>query len=222
MVLIRIAHVGDLPTPGELVRRLAAPGATMAAETSFGSPPPSARPPPGGLRARAGAAATAVAAPAAPPIQASPAPQSLADIAALAAERGEVRLASQLRAYVRPVRVADGLIEFRPEPDAPRDLAPRLAAFLGAATGRRWTVAISAEAGEPSLAERERMRQEALRARLAEHPLVRAILDAFPGASITAVREGPAAPAGPNRDAHPAQDPGEFVFDDPIEPEDQP
>ncbi|MCS6922712.1 MAG: DNA polymerase III subunit gamma/tau [Elioraea sp.] len=221
MVLIRLAHVADLPTPGDLVRRLVGESSPAVAAPAP-TPPASSRPPVGGApRAVGGWAAAAVAVQAKAAAPASPSPRSLADIAALASERGELRLASSIRAFVRPVRIADGLLEFRPEADAPRDLAPRLAAFLTEATGRRWTVAVSAEPGAPTLVERDRTRQEALRARVARHPLVRAILDAFPGASIAAVREASAMPAQARdvegRDAEAA----DVVFDDAFEPEDQ-
>jgi len=218
MVLIRLAHVADLPTPGEIVRRLSSiPAAPSADQPSL--PPPR---PPAGLRAMAGGSTAAIAAVAEASEPKARLPlRSLDEIAELAIQRGELRLAAQLRAFVRPVRIADGLLEFRPEPDSPRDLAPRLAAFLGAETGRRWTVAVSAEGGEPTLAERDRTRQDALRARLAQHPLVRAILDAFPGASITAVREASAWPQSPRDAGAASTEAGDLVFDDPLEPEDQ-
>ena len=54
---------------------------------------------------------------------------------------------------VHLVRFAPPVIELRPQPDAPRDLAPQLAALLSEVTGTRWTIALSAAEGEPTLAE---------------------------------------------------------------------
>jgi DNA polymerase-3 subunit gamma/tau len=87
------------------------------------------------------------------------------------------------------VRFAPPVIELRPEPDAPRDLAGRLAALLTEATGTRWTIALSIAPGEPTLAEQGGAAAAARRRDAAEHPLVRAILDAFPGARIDAVND---------------------------------
>ncbi len=222
MVLIRLAHVADLPTPGELVRRLIGEGSAANAAPAPSPPGPSRIPAAGTPRSAGSHAVAAVAVPAEAKVASLPSPRSLEDIAALASAQGELRLASSIRAFVRPVRIAEGHIEFRPEPDAPRDLAPRLAAFLTKATGRRWTVAISTEAGAPTLAERDRLRQDSLRARLAQTPLVRAILDAFPGATIAAVREAPAMAAQLHAGAAGDPEAADVVFDDALEPEDTP
>ncbi|MBU8546174.1 MULTISPECIES: DNA polymerase III subunit gamma/tau [Roseomonadaceae] len=186
MVLIRLAHVADLPTPGDLVRRLTDPNAAA-------SPAPAAPPPGdgGGLRAIAGGGGTALAmaAPApAPAVAPMPQPSSYREIVALASGR-KPSLHAHLRLNVHPVRVSPGRIEIRPRPEAPRDLAQQLTAFLQEATGARWTVTLVNEGGEPTLAEQGRT-AEADRLTLAEsHPLVQAVLAAFPGAKIEAVRD---------------------------------
>jgi DNA polymerase-3 subunit gamma/tau len=61
---------------------------------------------------------------------------------------------------------------------------------LAEATGTRWTIALSAAQGEPTLAEQGNAADAARRTAAAGHPLVRAILDAFPGARIEAVHDG--------------------------------
>jgi DNA polymerase-3 subunit gamma/tau len=190
MVLIRLCHVSDMPTPGDLVRRLS--GAAQPAE-----PPPT---PPsgggGGMRAVGGAAMAAIAPamgmPDAVPVSAPPA--SFRAMAAMVAEQREAMLHAHLLHSVHLVRYAPPVIELRPEPAAPRDLAARLAAFLSEKTGTRWTIALSAAAGEPTLAEQGNTADAARRGAAAEHPLVRAILDAFPGARIQGVHD-PAADA---------------------------
>jgi DNA polymerase III subunit gamma/tau len=62
-------------------------------------------------------------------------------------------------------------------------------------------VAVSQAEGAPTLAEDEARRASEARNEVAGHPLVRAVLDTFPGATIAAVRERavaaePAAEAG--------------------------
>jgi DNA polymerase-3 subunit gamma/tau len=127
---------------------------------------------------------------------ASPAPaaapqlNSLREVAAaVAASRGQAQLHANLVHFVHVVRFAPGLIEFRPEPDAPRTLAAQLAAFLHAYTGHRWTIAISTEPGAPTLAEQGEAADAARRSAAEAHPLVRAIMEAFPGATLSQVQD---------------------------------
>lgn len=182
MVLIRLAHAAELPTPGELVRRLADQGAQPG-------PAPAAPPGPagGGLRAIAGGGASMAAAPAPLPV-ATPAPASWRDIVALASGRQPL-LHAHLVHSVHPVRVAPGRIELRPRPDAPRDLAQQLVALLQQATGSRWTVSLVNAGGEPTLAEQGRAAEQDRLALARSHPLVQAVLQAFPGATIETVRD---------------------------------
>jgi DNA polymerase-3 subunit gamma/tau len=87
------------------------------------------------------------------------------------------------------VHIAPGRVEIRPQPSAPRDLAAQLTALLAERTGARWTVTVSNEPGEPTLAEQGRSAETDRRATARSHPLVQAILAAFPGATIEAVRD---------------------------------
>jgi DNA polymerase-3 subunit gamma/tau len=184
MVLIRLCHVSDMPTPGDLIRRL-----TTQADAA--PPPP---PPGGGMRAVAGGGGGAMsAAPAqAQAIETAPAsaaPASFRAMAALVAAEREAMLHAHLLHSVHLVRYAPPVIELRPQPEAPRDFAARLSAFLSRTTGMRWTIALSAAAGEPTLAEQGNAADAARRSNAADHPLVRAILDAFPGARIEGVHD---------------------------------
>ncbi len=150
-------------------------------------------PPPARLEAPEPVAAPLADAPApdtapAPP----PAPAGWRDVAALVAAGAQPMLHAHLLHSVHLVRFAPPVIELRPEPGAPRDLAPRLAAILAEATGTRWTIALSAAPGEPTLAEQGSAAAAARSAAAADHPLVRAILDAFPGARLGPVRDSTA------------------------------
>jgi DNA polymerase-3 subunit gamma/tau len=82
-----------------------------------------------------------------------------------------------------------GRIELRLQAGAPRDLPNKLGQLLGEWTAQRWVVSISGDRGEPTLAEQEERRVSDLRNQAAEHPMVRAVLETFPGAVIEAVRE---------------------------------
>nr|WP_294513475.1 DNA polymerase III subunit gamma/tau [uncultured Rhodopila sp.] len=178
MVLIRLCHVADMPTPGDLIRRL-----TSGASASQAPSVPSGGGG-GGVRAVANGAAVAEAAP-------DPGPRlsTFRDIVAFVGERKEAMLHAHLLHSVHLVRFAPPVIELRPETDAPRDLASRLAALLTDATGTRWTIAMSAAGGEATIAEQGNAADSARKTAAADHPLVRAILAAFPGARIDTVHD---------------------------------
>jgi DNA polymerase-3 subunit gamma/tau len=114
---------------------------------------------------------------------------SFREIVALVGERKEAMLHAHLLHSVHLVRFAPPVIELRPQPEAPRDLASRLAALLSDVSGTRWTIALSTAAGEPTLAEQGNAADSARRTAAADHPLVRAILDMFPGARIETVHD---------------------------------
>ncbi|MGE0259592.1 MAG: DNA polymerase III subunit gamma/tau [Alphaproteobacteria bacterium] len=129
-----------------------------------------------------------------------PLPRDFADVVAMFDTRREALLRSHLVSNVHLVSFEPGRIEFRPAEGAPRDLANRLGQLLSEWTGTRWVVAISQAAGAPTLAQQQAQRENVLRNEVAAHPLVRAVLEAFPGATIASVRDRPAA-ADPGTDA---------------------
>jgi DNA polymerase III subunit gamma/tau len=177
MVLIRLCHVSDMPTPGDLIRRLT-------------SATPAPTPPTGG--GGGGSRAVANGAPmisAEPVHQAGPRLGSFREIVALVGERREAMLHAHLLHSVHLVRFAPPVIELRPQAEAPKDLSSKLAAVLAEITGTRWTIAISREAGEPTIAEQGNAADTARKTAAADHPLVAAILAAFPGARIDTVHD---------------------------------
>ena len=180
MVLIRLAHVADMPTPGELVRRLQAAPASMPA----GSSPPS-RPNGGGARAVAGGATIVAAAiPAAAPM-----PASFEAIVALFAERREALIQAQLETYAHIVKLEPGRLEMRLDPGAQPDLANRVGSLLSQWTGQRWIVSLSTAAGEMTLTEKREAAEQDRFERAKALPLVQAVMSAFPGAEIVDVRD---------------------------------
>jgi DNA polymerase III subunit gamma/tau len=229
MVLVRLAYVADLPAPAELVRSLAAPTAPdglRTAEAPTGFRASSAQSPPSSeprmTVPSASAAATAlVVAPRIEPMESvspssaisvehDPMPQSFAEVVALFDKRREALIGSHLRERVHLIAFEPGRIEFRPAEGAPSNLANRISQLLGEWTGARWLVARSeAPTGEPTLREQEQRRERDLRNEVADHPLVRAVLETFPGATVAAVRER-FSPAEVEADeARPEFDPGD-------------
>ena len=152
---------------------------------------------------------TQTAAQTAPVVQFDAMPQNFVELIALFDKRREALIRSHLWSHVHLVAFEPGRIEFRPQEAAPRDLANRLGQLLGEWTGARWVIAVSQAEGAPTLAEAEAQQASAVRNEVAAHPLVRAVLDTFPGATIAAVRErfSAAEPAATGSDeAAPAED----------------
>ncbi len=107
--------------------------------------------------------------------------------------RREIGILADVERFVRPVRFEPGQFVFSPVEGAPRDLANRLRVTLEAITGQRWGVAISNEAGEPTLAERKAEKKAEEERGVRANPIVRAVLETFPArrSSVSAHRNRP-------------------------------
>jgi len=200
MVLVRLAYVADLPTPAELAKSLEGRALAPApAVTTPAAPRPTLAP--AAPVARSSAEPARVLASEPDPRADLPNPTSFLEVLELFDQHREAVLRTHLWANVHLVRFEPGRIELRPAEAAPRDLPNRLGQLLGQWTGRRWVVSVSAEPGRPTLREDHDARDQAMRSAAAHDPLVRAVLDTFPGARIEAVREiheeAQAAPAEP-------------------------
>jgi DNA polymerase-3 subunit gamma/tau len=119
--------------------------------------------------------------------------RSLEDIAALALANHAPVLKVHIENDVHLVRLEQangmGRLEFRPSARAPRTLAGDLQQKLRDWTGLRWSVSISNEAGALTLAEAKKSAKAARIESVMQAPMVRAVLDRFPGAEIVAVRD---------------------------------
>ena len=193
MVLIRLGYAADLPSPADVLEGL------RQQTGAPGGPVPSSGPSGGGtpVLASVGGSGQAMAVLRAEPQLAASAavtapagqPNSFAELVALATEKGEPLMAACLDSAVHLVHFEPGRIEFRAATAAPGDLATRLSSLLRDWTGSRWLVSLSREAGAPSLRE-QRLEQDLRRKEdAANHPLVQAVLAAFPGAAIEVVRD---------------------------------
>ncbi len=107
---------------------------------------------------------------------------------ALVRARRDVSLLVQIETGVRLASYAPGRIEFEPTDSAMPDLAQTLGRKLGQWTGARWAVSVVGRGGAPTLAEARASSQRDLKAQVAGHPLMQAVLAAFPGAEIRDVR----------------------------------
>ena len=199
MVIIRLSYASDLPNPADLIRRIqeadggargpSAPGGGGGggAHASLGGGAPMAVVA-GGRAAGMARPVEAVAAEAQAATALMPEPRSFREVVELFGTQREGLLKGNLFSLVHLVKFEPGLIEFRPEPMAVPNLAGRVGQLLTQWTGRRWVVTVSGAPGEPTLSEQERQAAGHARDEAAAHPVVQALLEAFPGAKIEAVR----------------------------------
>jgi DNA polymerase-3 subunit gamma/tau len=162
MALLRLVHAAELPDPGALIEKLAS-GEAVAI--------------------RAATAATAG--------QGAPrrAPEDFRGLIELV--RGEGRqalLAHQLEDEFRLVRYEPPMLLLQAaktrSANATEETLARLRQVLSGLFGTRWNVSLSEEAARPTIAEQEAEAEEALRRSVLDAPLVRAALEAFPGAEL--------------------------------------
>jgi DNA polymerase III subunit gamma/tau len=216
MVIIRLAHAGNLPSPEDAARRIAGmlsgdvpaggnPGRPNGSGPTAASPSVTqaratetmGRNPSGGATAMLTAVprsepATRLEAAPAPKIEEKPEPKvhlkSLADIANLAGENRDMKLKAQLRQFVRPVRMEPGKLEIALSPDAPKSIANDLFVRLKEWTGIHWNVSVVSGPGGLTLVETEAKQRDDRLTDARSDPDVAAILARFPGARITDVR----------------------------------
>ncbi|MGQ3487317.1 DNA polymerase III subunit gamma/tau [Roseovarius pacificus] len=201
MAVIRLTHVADLPSPEELVRKLrdtpappapgpgggggVAGGAQGHGTQAQGSPtgPAPTHPGPSGHSASGNGQALALAQDTA--LMHYP---TFEHVVELIRTQRDVKLLVEVETHVRLASYRPGRIEFQPTPNAPQDLSQRLGAALQRWTGIRWGVTLVNEGGADTISEIRDAAENALRAEATEHPLVQAVLMAFPKATITSIR----------------------------------
>ena len=208
MAVIRLTHVSTLPAPEDLVAKLVVDppgpggggggGGGMHSSTGAGN---------GGTGAmRAGGAPAASGGMTSGPTASAPSVSGAATALAMAPDTAlarfarfedvvdliranrDVKLLVEVETGIRLVRYAPGRVEFEPAPGAATDLAQRLGQRLQVYTGVRWGVSVVNTGGAPTIAETRDAEQDALEAEARQHPMVQAVLAAFPGAKITEIR----------------------------------
>ncbi len=214
MVLVRLAHAADLPSPDEVIRALDAkapearvekpPEARVERNGGSQAAPPANAPrldaARGGMR---GPAATLTRPSAGPVAQLSEAPPEapplaigqFSELIELAAQKRDLGVKAALERDVRLVRCEDGRLEIALQPSAARTLVNDLSRKISLWTGRRWMVVVSAESGAPTVHAQGEARRAELKTGVRADPLVQAVLARFPDAEIVEVREAGAAAA---------------------------
>jgi DNA polymerase-3 subunit gamma/tau len=218
MVLVRIAYVADMPTPDEAIRMIEQSGGASSPVVAGNGAPRSApvssmQSSPARMSGAPRASAESSPRPQmiapSPDVQAAPAARRVAsfpELVSLAAEKRDLQTKAALEADVRLVRIEDGRLEVAMERSAARTLINDLSRKLEQWTGRRWTVIVSNEAGQPTLRSQNEIAKNQ-RERAAEaDPRVQEVLARFPGTKVVEVRK--LAPEPPESDAS-VEDPAE-------------
>jgi DNA polymerase-3 subunit gamma/tau len=187
MALIRLSYASELPPADRLVRDIlengtaARPPAAVPSRASSSNSMSSNSP---------GASAAAPRLnPAPASSESAPVMKGLEDIALLASQNHAPVLKVHIENDIHLVKLEQGRLEFRPSPRAPRTLAGDLQQKLRDWTGVRWSVSVTSEGGAPTLAEQKKNAKAARIESVMQAPMVRAVLDRFPGAEIVAVRD---------------------------------
>jgi DNA polymerase-3 subunit gamma/tau len=203
MVLVRIAYVADMPTPDEAIRMLeqnggaspviaassASRGAPASPVSSISSSPARAASAPRGSAEPSARAQTVAPAPEAQSAPAALRITSFPQLVALAGEKRDLLTKGALETDMRLVRIEDGRLEVALERSAARMLVNDLSRKLEQWTGRRWTVIVSNEPGQPTLRSQNEVAKNQ-RERAAEaDPRVQEVLTRFPGAKVVEVRK---------------------------------
>jgi DNA polymerase III subunit gamma/tau len=208
MTLIRLAYAADLPSPDEVISKLTQQGTLPTGSSAPALPP---RVPSGGASAMRMEAVQVTPVPVATP---APAPSPTArpqavvqpalatvatykDLIALAAAKRDVLVKLALESQMRPVSFEQGRIEVALSDGADPGIIATLSARLQTWTGQRWLVMVSTRPPE-GLTLRQEAEQKKQAATDAAHddPLVKAIMETFPGAKLVnvTVREEAAVP----------------------------
>lgn len=163
MALLRVMHAADMPDPGGLVRKLEELSSRPAVMVQASGD--------GGVHTGASMQAPMV--------------QKL-DWLALVEQVEQVSplVGSTMRLGVRVVDLQPGLLRYQVVPGLPGDPAGDIRRALNQVTGQAWQLEIAEGEAQPSLEEAKAAKVAAEAEAMRQDPLVKAALDAFPGAQI--------------------------------------
>lgn len=191
MLIIRLAYTADLPDPADLLKKMK--DGTFVPAGGGGVAAPSS--PSGGgayqtVNVAGGGVSAGSAAAVAVKVETAVAPApvtaiaNMADVQAVLAQAGYMKLATEIYLYAHPVKIEEGRLEFRPAPESPPDLAQELTRALKDATGKRWMVSVSTAAGQPTLLQQAKAKEEERFAAVRAHTLVKQVFGVFPDAEL--------------------------------------
>ena len=193
MAIIRITHVSDLPSPGELVKKLtnSQPDNTVVKkENSEGATTNTT--PSNYIQSQSKETNstsidgnTALALDAETLALQYPTFESVLEIIR---KFRDMKLLIDVENSIRLSSYMPGRIEFTPTKDAPKDLAQRLGQLLQSWTGFRWAVTVVSHCSAKTIQEHRNAEEAQLELDAKLHPFVKTVFEKFPKASITEIK----------------------------------
>ena len=193
MAIIRITHVSDLPSPGDLVKKLtnsqpdntvvkkeSSEGATTNTTSSNYIQSQSKE-----TNSTSIDGNTALALDAETLALQYPTFESVLEIIR---KFRDMKLLIDVENSIRLNSYMPGRIEFTPTKDAPRDLAQRLGQLLQSWTGFRWAVTVVSHCSAKTIQEHRNAEEAQLELDAKLHPFVKTVFEKFPKASITEIK----------------------------------
>ena len=193
MAIIRITHVSDLPSPGELVKKLtnsqpdntvvkkeSSEGATTNTTSSNHIQSQSKE-----TNSTSIDGNTALALDAETLASQYPTFESVLEIIR---KFRDMKLLIDVENSIRLSSYMPGRIEFTPTKDAPKDLAQRLGQLLQSWTGFRWAVTVVSHCSAKTIQEHRNAEEAQLELDAKLHPFVKTVFEKFPKASITEIK----------------------------------
>nr|WP_294851734.1 DNA polymerase III subunit gamma/tau [uncultured Sphingomonas sp.] len=162
MALLRLIHAADMPDPSSLAALAGGGGATIQADPVSNAELAPAGPKP---------------------------PESFVKFVEAIEANGRQMLGIQLRDQVGLVGFESGKLTLKPLGPIGADFTRELAAAAKEATGVHWEVRLTDEGGAPSLQQQEVMAEEQMRAAVLEEPAVKALMTAFPDATLEDIEQ---------------------------------
>ena len=182
MAIIRLTHVSELPSPDELIRKLEK---NSYPEVQIGD-----------VKKKSGNKSTVtssivssgsgVAIAKVKEIIEDPLEQfkTFEDVVSLIRFNRDMKLLVETENYLRLVKYKPGRIEFQLTQEASIDIPSRLAKKLKSWTGENWGITIVNEGGGATIAEKRDASKQNLHLKVMEHPMVKSVLENFPGSNI--------------------------------------
>ena len=193
MAIIRITHVSDLPSPGELVKKLtnSQPNNTVVKKESSERPTINTtssnyiQSQSKETNSTSIDGNTALALDAETLALQYPTFESVLEIIR---KFRDMKLLIDVENSIRLSSYMPGRIEFTPTEDAPKDLAQRLGQLLQSWTGFRWAVTVVSHCSAKTIQEHRNAEEAQLKLDAKLHPFVKTVFENFPKASITEIK----------------------------------
>ena len=182
MAIIRLTHVSELPSPDELIRKLEKNSYPEVRTGDVKKKSDNKSTITSSIVSSTNGAAIAKV----KEIIEDPLLQfkTFDDVVSLIRFNRDMKLLVETENYLRLVKYQPGRIEFQLTPEASSDIPSRLAKKLKSWTGENWGVTIVNKGGGPTIAEKRDASKQNLHLKVMEHPMVKSVLENFPGSNI--------------------------------------